>query len=324
MTDRPARLPTRALGSTGMEVTPIGFGAWAVGGPGWDYGWGAQDDAESIAAIHRALELGVNWIDTAAVYGFGHSEVVVGRALEGCSTRPYVFTKASLVRGSGGTPVSCLRRDSIRSEAETSLTRLGVDAIDLLQIHHPLPEEDLEEGWSAFVELREEGLVRHVGVSNFSVEQIQRISGIAPVETLQPHFSLIEREAEGELLPYCEREGIGVIAYSPMGSGLLSGSMTRERIMRLPKEDWRHEAEPFREPALSENLEIADRVARVARHHNVKAGAVAIAWALRNPAVSGAIVGFRRPEQVDQLIAAVELRLNDSDVEKLLGNTTSG
>jgi aryl-alcohol dehydrogenase-like predicted oxidoreductase len=225
-----APLETARLGGTGLEIMRVGFGAWAIGGAGYDWGWGDQDDEESIAAIHRALELGVNWIDTAAQYGFGHSEQVVGRALVGLRERPYVFTKGGQPEGPGRTTVQSLRRDSLRREVEGSLSRLGVDAIDLYQIHWPIPEEEIEEGWTTLAEFRDEGLVRHIGVSNFNVEQLGRIGAIAPVETLQPPYSLIARDVEREILPFAEREGIGVIVYSPMGSGLLTGAMSRERI----------------------------------------------------------------------------------------------
>src|SRR4051794_41119724 len=235
------QLATTELGSTGLEITRVGFGAWAIGGGGWEFGWGAQDDEQSIDAIHHALELGINWIDTAAAYGFGRSEEVVGRALEGVEERPYVFTKASLLEGPGRKVVHSLKRDSIRREAEASLARLGVDAIDLYQIHWPIPEEDIEEGWSAMKELKDEGLVRHIGVSNFSADQMRPIRSIAPVETLQPPYSLIARDVEPEILPFAEREGIGVIVYSPMGSGLLTGTMTRDRIESLPADDWRRD-----------------------------------------------------------------------------------
>jgi aryl-alcohol dehydrogenase-like predicted oxidoreductase len=309
-------LTTAALGDTGLEITRVGFGAWAIGGGGWEFGWGAQDDAESIAAIHRAIELGVNWIDTAAAYGFGHSEEVVGRALEGLDAdeRPYVFTKASLLEGPGRTVVHSLKRDSILREAEASLRRLRVEAIDLYQIHWPIPEEDIEEGWAAFAELRAAGLVRHIGVSNFSVEQLQRIREVAQVETLQPQYSLIERDAEDELLPFAEREGIGVIVYSPMGSGLLTGAMTRARIAGLPGDDWRKHDGRFREPGLSQHLALVERMRAVASRHDASVGAVAVAWTLRNPAVDGAIVGFRRPDQVDPIIAAANLELSDDDL----------
>jgi aryl-alcohol dehydrogenase-like predicted oxidoreductase len=309
-----ASLGTVQLGRTGLEITRIGLGTWAIGGGGWEYGWGPQDDEDSIGAIHRALERGVNWIDTAAAYGFGRSELVVGRALKGLAERPYVFTKCSLLEGPDRRVVHNLRRDSILREAESSLGRLGIDVIDLYQIHWPNPDADIEEGWSALVELKERGLVRHIGVSNFDLEQLRRVEKIAPVETLQPEYSLIERRAEQELLPYCEREGIGVIVYSPMGSGLLTGKMTRARIGGLAEDDWRRRDPRFQEPALSSNLELVDRLRTVADRHATTPGAVAVAWALRNPAVDGAIVGFRSPDQVDAILGAAELDLTDDDV----------
>jgi aryl-alcohol dehydrogenase-like predicted oxidoreductase len=314
------QIRTTRLGSTGLEITCIGFGAWAIGGSGYEFGWGAQNDEESVAAIHRALELGVNWIDTAAVYGFGRSERVVGRALEGLSERPYVFTKASLLDG-GGRVVHNLKRDSLRREAEASLERLGVDAIDLYQIHWPIPNEDIEEGWAAFAELQAEGLVRHIGVSNFNVEQLRRIQSIAPVETLQPQYSLVAREVEREILPFAEAEGIGVIVYSPMGSGLLTGAMTRERIESLPDDDWRKQSDRFREPQLSEHLALVGRLATVAEQRDTTPGAVAVAWTLLNPAVDGAIVGFRRPDQVDPILAAASLELSDKDMAEIEGRS---
>jgi aryl-alcohol dehydrogenase-like predicted oxidoreductase len=234
-----ASLDTTQLGNTGLEITRVGFGAWAIGGGGWQFGWGPQEDEESIAAIRRALELGVNWIDTAAAYGFGHSEEVVGRALQVLQERPWVFTKCSLLEGPGRTVMNNLHRDSILREAENSLKRLGLDAIDLYQIHWPIPDEDIEEGWGALTELREQGLVKHIGVSNFDVEQVRRIHQIAPIETLQPPYSLIDRETEREILPFAEREGIGVIVYAPMASGLLTGRMTRDRVAQMPDDDWR-------------------------------------------------------------------------------------
>ena len=314
-----AQLQTTQLGHTGLEITRVGFGAWAIGGGGWEFGWGAQEDEQSVAAIRRALELGVNWIDTAAAYGFGHSEEIVGRALEGLSERPYVFTKASLLEGPGRRVVHSLKRESIIREAHASLERLGIDAIDLYQIHWPIPDADIEEGWSAFAELKEQGLVRHIGVSNFDVAQLRRIQEIAPVETLQPQFSLIERDAEREILPFAERNGMGVIVYSPMGSGLLTGRMTRERIASMPDDDWRKQDPRFREPELSRNLELVDRLATVAESHDTVPGAVSIAWTLRNPAVDGAIVGFRSPEQVDPLIEAANLELADEDISTIEG-----
>ncbi len=305
---------TTPLGTTGMEISRVGFGAWAIGGGGWDWAWGGQDDEDSIAAIHRAVELGVNWIDTAAQYGFGHSEEVVGRAIAGLAERPYVFTKCGQPEGPGRTTVRSLRRDSLRRELEGSLARLGVDAIDLWQIHFPIPDEDLEEGWSALAEARDEGLVRHIGVSNFDVPQLRRAQGIAPVETLQPPYSLIDRAVEEETLPFAEGEGMGVIVYSPMGSGMLSGGMSRERAEGLPDDDWRAHDARFREPLLTEHLALVERLGEVAERHDTTPGAVAIAWTLRNPAVDGAIVGFRRAGQVDPLMAAAHVDLTAGDL----------
>ena len=319
---RSTQLRTTELGSTGMEITRVGFGAWAIGGGGWEFGWGPQDDELSVAAVHRALEGGVNWIDTAAAYGFGHSEEIVGRALEGLTERPYVFTKASLLEGPGRAVVHSLERDSVLREAEGSLKRLGVDAIDLYQIHWPNPDPDIEEGWAALAELKEQGLVRHIGVSNFDVAQLRRIQGIAPVETLQPEYSLVARAVDGAVLPFAERQDIGVIVYSPMGSGLLTGAMNRERIERLPDDDWRKHDARFTEPVLSEHLALVDRLRDVAAAHDATPGAVAIAWTLRNPAVDGAIVGFRRPDQVDPLLAAAGLELSTEDVALIEGGTS--
>ena len=315
------QLKTTQLGNTGLEITRVGFGAWAIGGGGWEFGWGLQEDEESIEAIERALELGVNWIDTAAAYGFGHSERVVGRALEGLDERPYVFTKASLLEGPGRRVVHSLKRDSILREAHASLERLGIDAIDLYQIHWPIPEEDIEQGWAAFAELKEQGLVRHIGVSNFDVEQLRRIQSLAPVETLQPPYSLVDHGVEEEILPFAEREGIGVIVYSPMGSGLLTGRMTRERIANLPDDDWRKHDARFQEPQLSRHLALVERLEAVAERHDTTPGAVAVAWTLHNPAVHGAIVGFRRPDQVDPIIAAASLEFSDHDLAGIEGRS---
>ncbi len=314
-----AQLATTALGRTGMEITRVGFGAWAIGGGGWEFGWGPQQDEESIAAITRAREQGVNWIDTAAAYGFGRSEEVVGKAISGLARKPYVFTKCSLLEGPGRKVVHSLDRDSIFREAEASLTRLGVDAIDLYQIHWPNPAGQIEEGWSALADLRERGLVRHIGVSNFDAEQLRRIGQIAPVETLQPPYSLVDRDAGESVLPYAQAGGIGVIVYSPMGSGLLTGRMTRARIAGLPEDDWRKHDERFNEPRLTRHLELVSRLATVAERHGTTPGAVAVAWALRNPAVDGAIVGFRRPAQVDPLLPAAHLTLTDADIAEITG-----
>jgi aryl-alcohol dehydrogenase-like predicted oxidoreductase len=316
-----SKLRTTELGNTGMSITRVGFGAWAIGGGDWQFGWGDQNDRESIDTIHRALELGVNWIDTAAVYGFGRSEHVVRQALASlpADQRPYVFTKAGLVEGENREPVGRLKRDSILKEAEASRERLGVDSIDLYQIHWPDPDPHVEEGWSAFAELRQQGLVKHIGVSNFNVEQLRRAQAIAPVETLQPSYSLIDRAVEPEVLPYCEEHGIGVIAYSPMGSGMLTGAMTRERIGALPDNDWRKTDDWFIEPQLTANLELVERLRAVGERHGVGPGAVAAAWVLDNRAVDGAIVGLRRPDQVEPIIVAATLALSAEDLTDIAG-----
>jgi aryl-alcohol dehydrogenase-like predicted oxidoreductase len=311
------QLRTSPLGDTGLKISRVGFGAWAIGGGGWEFGWGPQQDDESIAAIHRALELGVNWIDTAAAYGFGRSEEIVGRALRGLPERPYVFTKSSLLDDGTRHVRHMLKRDSILREAEGSLRRLGVDAIDLYQIHWPIPDEDIEEGWAAMATLKERGLVRHIGVSNFDASQLRRIQSIAPVETLQPPYSLIDRAAEAEVLPFSERHGIGVIVYSPMGSGLLTGGITRERIAAMPDDDWRKTDPRFTEPQLSRHLALAARLRTIADRHDVSPGAVAVAWTLRNPAVDGAITGFRRPDQVAPVVAAAGLELTEPDLAEI-------
>jgi aryl-alcohol dehydrogenase-like predicted oxidoreductase len=313
------QLSTTELGTTGLEITRIGLGAWAIGGGGWEAGWGPQEDEDSIATIQRAIDHGINWIDTAAAYGFGHSEEVVGRALHGLPERPLVFTKASLLEGPGRRIVHNLTRDSILREAHASLRRLRIDAIDLYQVHWPIPGADIEEGWAALAELKQDGLVRHIGVSNFDVGQLARIQQIAPVETLQPQYSLIERDVAREILPFAEREGIGVIVYSPMGSGLLTGAMSRERIAGLADDDWRKRDARFLDPRLNDHLATAARVADVAGREGVSPGAVAIAWTLRNPAVDGAIVGLRRPDQVEDLVAAATLEISDEDAAELEG-----
>ncbi len=300
-----------------MEITPIGFGAWAIGGGNWEFGWGSQDDAQSIAAIHRALDLGINWIDTAAVYGLGRSEEVVARALEGMSRRPYVFTKCSMIWDAQRQVSHSLNRDSLRRELEASLRRLRTDNIDLYQIHWPDPVADIEEGWATLAEFKREGKVRHIGVSNFNAEQMQRVGAIAPVETLQPPYSLIRRGIESEILPYAQAHDIGVIVYSPMASGLLTGAMTRERVAAMPDDDWRKRSEEFQEPRFSRNIELAQRLRAVGERHGRSPGEVALAWTLRNPAVTGAIVGSRSPEQVEGIIGAGAFRLTDDEAREI-------
>jgi aryl-alcohol dehydrogenase-like predicted oxidoreductase len=299
------------LGRTGMRITRVGMGAWAIGGTGWWHAWGAQDDEESIATIRRGFELGINWVDTAPIYGLGHSEDVVGRALEGLDPRPYVLTKGSLLDGGDNSVRHNLKRDSLLREIELSLTRLRVDAIDVYQVHWPDPDEDVEEAWATFAELKSEGLVRHIGVSNFDVSQLQRAQAIAPVETLQPPYSLIERSIEDEILPFADQADIGVVIYSPMQSGLLSGAMTAERLVADPR---------FQEPELSRHLALVDRLRRVAERHDTTPGAIAVAWTLTNPAVDGAIVGFRRADQVEPLLAASTIELSDDDLATIAGD----
>ena len=312
-------LQSQQLGNTDMHITPVGFGAWALGGGDWVYAWGPQDDRESIAAIHRALDLGINWIDTAAGYGLGHSEEVVGQALSGMSERPYIFTKCSLPWNERGEIISSLKRDSIRRECEDSLRRLKLDAIDLYQIHWPRPEEDLEEGWATLAELQREGKVRWIGVSNYSVAQMRQAEAIAPISSLQPPFSLIRPEVENEILPYCQEHNIGVIVYSPMYSGLLSGKMTAERIKNMPSDDWRQHDPEFQQPRLEQNLRLVSTLAEIGKQHGVEPGVVAIAWTLRHPAVTGAIVGARRPSQVDGIFPSVAFRLSPQEIERLNG-----
>ena len=310
-------MQTRTLGNSDLNITPVGYGAWAIGGSGWRFAWGSQDDNDSIAAIHRSLELGVNWIDTAAVYGLGHSEEVVAKALKSWTgARPYIFTKCGLRWDDRGQVQKVLKADSIRGEVEDSLRRLGVDVIDLYQIHWP-PDPDspeLEEGWQAMADLKREGKVRWIGVSNFDVQQLQRAAAIAPVTSLQPRYSLVHREVEGEILPYCERQGIGVIVYSPMASGLLTGAMTRERISKLPKDDWRKGHADFNEPNLSRNLALVERLKQIAQRHGRSPGEVAIAWTLKNPAVTGAIVGARNAKQAEGVMHAGDLNLSGDEV----------
>jgi aryl-alcohol dehydrogenase-like predicted oxidoreductase len=313
-------MKTRKLGNSDLYITPVGYGAWAIGGSGWQFAWGSQDDNDSIAAIHRALELGVNWIDTAAVYGLGHSEEVVARALKSWpGPQPYVFTKCGLRWDANGNVRKVLNADSIRREVEDSLRRLSVEVIDLYQIHWP-PDPDsaeLEEGWSTLASLQRQGKVRWIGVSNFTVQQLRRAQAVASVTSLQPRYSLVHREVEDQVLPYCSRENIGVIVYSPMASGLLTGAMTRERAAKLSKDDWRRTHPDFTEPNLSRNLALVEHLHQIARRHNRSAGEVAIAWTLHNAAVTGAIVGARNAQQAEGVMRAGELRLTDEDVSAI-------
>jgi aryl-alcohol dehydrogenase-like predicted oxidoreductase len=310
-------MQTKQLGNSELHITPIGFGAWAIGGGGWAFGWGTQDDEESIAAINRALDLGVNWIDTAAIYGLGHSEEVVAKALKGRSSRPYIFTKCSMIWDEKGEISRSLKADSVRREVEASLRRLDIETIDLYQIHWPNPESEIEEGWTTLAKLKDEGKVRYIGVSNFNVEQLKRIQEIAPVTSLQPPYSLVKPDVDKEILPFCKENNIGVIVYSPMQSGLLTGKMTPERIANLPDDDWRKNSSEFQEPRLSRNLKLVEVLQHIGQQHDRSPGEVAIAWTLNNPAVTAAIVGGRNPKQVEGIIGAGEFRLNQQEVEKI-------
>jgi aryl-alcohol dehydrogenase-like predicted oxidoreductase len=310
-------MQTRRLGNSDMHITPMGIGAWAMGGGGWAFAWGPQEDGDSIAAIHAGLDAGINWIDTAAVYGLGHSEEVVARALRGRSRKPFVFTKCERVWNERGEIGHSLRADSIRRELEASLRRLQVEVIDLYQIHWPEPEVDLEEGWSTLAQLRQEGKVRWIGVSNFNVEQMRRAQAIAPITSLQPPYSILAREIEQAHLPYTEAQQIGVIVYSPMKSGLLSGAMTRERIAALPADDFRPRTPSFQEPRLTRNLELVEVLRAIGQRHGRTPGEVAIAWTLRHPAVTAAIVGMRAARQVEGVIGAATFRLSPEEVAEI-------
>ena len=312
-------MKTRKLGNSDLDITVIGIGAWAIGGGGWQFAWGPQDDTQSIEAIHRGLDLGLNWIDTAAVYGLGHSEDVVARALDGRSNRPYVFTKCERVWNEKGEISGSLKRESIRRECEASLRRLKVEAIDLYQLHWPQPDEDIEEGWAAMAELQKEGKARWIGVSNFDSRQLERARKIAPVTSLQPPYSILSPEIEQDQLPYCAQHDIGVIVYSPMKSGMLSGAMTRERIAAMPADDFRKRTPTFTEPNLTRNLALADLLRGIGTRYGRSAGEVAIAWTLRRPEVTAAIVGMRSAEQADGVISALEFRLSPHEIGEIEG-----
>jgi aryl-alcohol dehydrogenase-like predicted oxidoreductase len=316
-------MQTRKLGNSDLNITPVGFGAWAIGGGGWEFAWGAQEDSDSIAAINKALELGVNWIDTAPVYGTGHSEEVVAKALkEWTGSRPYIFTKSTLVWDSQRKTRSDHSAASIRQECEDSLRRLQIDTIDLYQMHWPPTGKGpgtLEEAWQAMADLQKEGKVRWIGVSNFNVAQMKQAEKIAPITSLQPPYSMIRRQIEAEILPYCEQHGVGVISYAPMASGLLTGAMTRERAATLPADDFRSRNPEFKEPRLSKNIELVERLRQVGQRHGRSPGEVAIAWVLRLPAVTGAIVGARNAEQAEGVMRAGDLKLSKQEIAEIEG-----
>lgn len=310
-------MQTKQLGNSDLKITPLGIGAWAMGGAGWAFAWGPQNDRDSIGAIHAALDRGINWIDTAAVYGLGHSEEVVGHALKTTSKKPYIFTKCGRIWNDRGEIGKSLRADSIRRELEASLRRLQIDVVDLYQVHWPEPDEQIEEGWAAMAKLQQEGKVRWIGVSNFTVSQMKRAQAIAPITSLQPPYSLVSPEVEESILPFAQANNIGVIVYSPMKSGLLSGKMTRERVAALPADDFRRRTPNFQEPLLSRNLELAELLREIGNRHGRTPGEVAIAWTLRHPAVTAAIVGMRSAEQVDGVIGAADFRLSAEELDEI-------
>jgi len=316
---RPASLALRTLGNSDLQLTSIGFGAWAIGGGNWEFAWGPQDDQESIAAIHRALDLGVNWIDTAAIYGLGHSEEVVAAALKSSSHKPYVFTKCSMRWHADRSIYRSLRAASLAEELEGSLRRLGRDTIDLYQIHWPDPDAEIEEAWETLARFREQGKVRWIGVSNFNVAQMKRALKIVPITSLQPPYSMLRPAIEKEILPFVKENGIGVINYSPMVSGLLTGKMTAERIAAFPADDWRRRAVEFNEPRLSRNLRLVELLREIGGEHQVGPGVVAVAWTLHNPAITAAIVGGRSPQQVEGLAPALDFRLSGEEYARING-----
>jgi len=311
------KFKARQLGNSDMHLTPIGYGAWAIGGGNWEFGWGAQDDSESVSTIERALDSGINWIDTAAIYGLGHSEEVVAKALKHSSHKPYIFTKCSMRWFPDRQIYRSLKAGSLQEEIEDSLRRLRVEAIDLYQIHWPNPEDEIEEGWETLARFKEQGKVRYIGVSNFNVDQMKRVQKIAPITSLQPPYSLLRRDIETEILPFCQKHNIGIINYSPMVSGLLSGKMTAERIQSLPADDWRKRSPNFNEPKLSRNLKLVKLLREIGQEHNVEPGVVAIAWTLRHPAITAAIVGARRPDQIDGVLPAATFRLSNDEIARI-------
>ncbi len=307
----------KRLGQSDLEITPLGVGAWAMGGGDWAFSWGPQDDNDSIKAVHAALDGGWNWIDTAPVYGLGHSEEVLGRALKERSDKPLIFTKCERVWNDQRQIMKSLKRDSLRTECEASLRRLQVDAIDLYQIHWPEPDEDIEEGWETLAQLKEEGKVRWIGVSNFNLAQLERARAIAPVTSVQPPYNLLARDIETELLPYCAQHNIGILCYSPMHSGLLAGRMTRERIEAMPQDDHRRRRPHFQEPLLTRNLALVELLREIGATHGRTPGEVAIAWTLRRPEVTAAIVGLRNAGQLDGVRGATEFRLSPEEIARI-------
>jgi len=307
----------KKLGNSELEISPIGIGTWAMGGAGWEFSFGPQRDEDSLSALHAALDYGINWVDTAAVYGLGHAEELIGKAIKERNPRPYVFTKCTVVWDAGGKTRNCLKATSIRKEIEGSLRRLKTDVIDLYQIHWPQPDSDIEEGWAEMAKLKREGKVRYIGVSNFSVEQMERAKRIAPITSLQPPYSLLSRSVESEVLPYTQRNDIGVIAYAPLYSGLLTGTLDVDTVANLPPDDYRHQIKDFQQPRLSHNLRVTETLRSIGAHHGRTPSEVAISWVLRNPAVTGAIVGLRSAQEVGNAVGALDFRLTESEVRQI-------
>jgi len=306
----------RQLGNTDLELTTVGLGTWAMCGP-WKFGWGPQNDNEATAAILKALELGINWVDTAPIYGLGHSEELVGKALKQTKAKPFIATKCGLIWNEKKEKNSCLKKESIRQECYDSLKRLGVELIDLYQIHWPDPEEDIEEAWEEMSKLANEGKVRYIGVSNFTVEQIKRIQKIAPVASLQPSYSMLHRKVEDELLGYCAANNIGVVAYSPMQRGLLTGKFSQERLSGLALDDHRRRSPDFHEPQFTATLQLVDQLRPIAEGNGKTLAQLAIAWVLRRPEVTAAIVGARRPSQIEETAPASGWKLTEKDIDEI-------
>ncbi len=306
----------RKLGDTDMPLTTVGLGTWAMGGP-WQFGWGPQDDEEALAAILAALDRGINWIDTAPAYGLGHSEELVGQALRQTKHRPYIATKCGLLWNDRKEKVPCLRPESIRQECHASLKRMGIETIDLYQMHWPDPDEEIERAWEEMARLVDEGKVRYIGVSNYNVAQLERIRRIHPPASLQPPYSMLHREAEEELLPYCAQHHMGVVVYSPMQRGLLTGKFSHERLAALAPDDHRRRHPDFREPRFSATLELVEQLKKIARRHRRTCSQLAISWVLRRREVTAAIVGARRPDQIEETVQASGWNLREDDVEEI-------
>lgn len=311
-------MQTRKLGYSDLNLTTIGLGTWAMGGGAWKFGWGPQNDQASIDSIHKALDLGINWIDTAPIYGHGRSEQVVGQAIKGRRESIIIATKCGRIWDEGSTEIGkSLKRDSIRQEVENSLRRLDINEIDLYQMHWPQPDDEIEEGWQTMSTLVKEGKVRYVGVSNFNLDQLKRIQNIHPVTSLQPPYSMLRREVENEILPYCRENNIGVIAYSPMQAGLLTGKFDRQRAAELPNSDWRSRNPYFTEPQLSINLDTVDKLRKITSKIGITLAQLSLAWVLRRTEMTSAIVGARHPKQIEETAAASDIQLSQEHIDQI-------